>query len=108
MNPFGLKKNKGNAMRHIISFCHRTVADWNSLSSSVVLLNSGNCLKERLINAWRDTHLNLMLIIFNVVVTLLPRLLRLFIGRGGVIHVIHLPYPTKVNEMNKMRRTLVK
>ena len=50
-HPFKLKKIRGNTVRHISIFSYRTVNDWNSLSSSVVLSNSVNCFKSRLNDA---------------------------------------------------------
>ena len=44
---FKLKKIKGNTVRHTSIFYYRTVNDWNSLPSSVVLSNLVNCSKSR-------------------------------------------------------------
>ena len=53
-NPFKLQKIRGNTVRHISSFYYRTVNDWNSLASSVVLSNSVNCFKSRLSDARKE------------------------------------------------------
>ena len=54
-HPFKLKKIRGNTVRHIPIFSYRTVNDWNSLPSSVVLSNSVNCFKSRLNYAMEET-----------------------------------------------------
>ena len=53
-HPIKLKKIKGNTVRHISTFSYRTVNDWNSLPSSVVLSNSVNCFKSRLNDTWKE------------------------------------------------------
>ena len=52
--PLKLKKIRGNTVRHISIFSYRTVNDWNSLPSSVVLPNSVNCSKSSLNDAWKE------------------------------------------------------
>ena len=51
-HPFKLEKIRGNTVRHLSTFSYRTVNDWNSLPSSVVLSNSVNCFKSRFNDAW--------------------------------------------------------
>ena len=53
-HPFKLKNIMGNTARHISIFSNRTVNNWNSRPSSVVLLNSATCLKSRLNEAWKE------------------------------------------------------
>ena len=53
-HPFKLKKITGNTVRRISTFSYRTVDDWNSLPSCVVLSNSVNCHKSRLNDAWKE------------------------------------------------------
>ena len=53
-HPFKLKKIRGNTVTHISIFSYRTVNDWSSLPSSVVLSNSVNCFKSRLNGAWKE------------------------------------------------------
>ena len=48
------KKIRGNTVRHISIFTYRTVNDWNSLPSSVVLSNSVNSLRSRHNDAWKE------------------------------------------------------
>ena len=55
-HTFKLKKIIGNTVANIITFSHRTVSDWSSIPSSVVLSNSANCIKSRLNDA-RTKHL---------------------------------------------------
>ena len=50
-HPFKFIKIRGNTVRHISAFSCRTVIDWNSLPSSVVLSKSVNCFKSRLSDA---------------------------------------------------------
>ena len=41
-------------MRHISIFSYRTVNEWNSLPTSVVLSNSVNCPRSTLNDAWKE------------------------------------------------------
>ena len=53
-HSFKLKKIRGNMVRHISILSYHAVGNWNSLPSSVVLSNSVNCFKSRLIDAWKE------------------------------------------------------
>ena len=53
-HPFKLKKVRGNTVRHISIFSHRTVNHCNSFPSSVELSNSVTCFKSRLNDAWKE------------------------------------------------------
>ena len=53
-HSFKLKKNRDNTVRYISILYYRTVNDWNSLPSSVVLSNSVYCFKSRLSDAWKE------------------------------------------------------
>ena len=91
-HPFKLKKIRGNTMTHILTFSHRTVDDWNSFPSSLVLLYSVNCLKSRLNDAWKEHPLKFDADCFWLSCALILSYseLKPFLGRGGVIQVIGL------------------
>ena len=87
---FQIKKIRGNTVRHISIFSYRTANDWNSFPSSVVLSNSVYCSKSRLNDAWKEHSLKFDADFFHFSCALIPILLKLFLGREGVIQVIDL------------------
>ena len=82
-------------MRHISIFSYRIVSDWNSLPLSVVLSSSVNCFKSRLNDASKEHSLKFDADCFWFSCVLISILLKLFLGRGGVIQVIDLLYLNK-------------
>ena len=89
-HPFKLKKIRVNTVRHISTFSYCTVNDFNSLPSSVVLSNSVNCFTSKLNDAWKEHPLKFDADCFWFSCGQIPILLRLFIGRGGVMQAIDL------------------